>query len=352
VALALEPAGTGFRQPLFVTGAGDGSGRLFVVEKGGTIRTLPDRELFLDITPRVRSSGSEQGLLGLAFHPRFAENGRFFVAYTASDGGANVVARYALTADRRAGDPASEQRLFAQPDPAPNHNGGMLAFGPDGFLYVGMGDGGGGNDQYRNAQNRNTLLGKILRLDVDGGDPYGIPADNPFAGQDGARPEVWAYGLRNPWRFSFDRASGDLYIGDVGQNRFEWVHYQPAGAGAGQNYGWPILEGSSCLRGTECDRTGLALPVAEYPHDLGCSVTGGYVYRGEREPLLRGAYLYGDYCSGRIWTLARDPAGRWVATEMLQANARISSFGEDERGEVYLTDLAGGTIYRVTAHAR
>jgi glucose/arabinose dehydrogenase len=350
VILGVEEIAGGLRQPLFVTHAGDGSGRLFVVEKAGRIRLLPDGQLFLDIAERVGSAGSEQGLLGLAFHPRFRDIGFFYVNYT-DRAGDTVIARFSLTADGR-GDPGSEHRLLTQDQPAPNHNGGMLAFGPDGYLYIGLGDGGGANDQFRNAQNRQSVLGKILRVDVDGGDPYAIPLGNPFVGDPGARPEIWAYGLRNPWRFSFDRATGDLYIGDVGQNQREWVYFQPAGSGGGQNYGWPIVEGSRCLSGGDCDRRGLTPPVAEYTHAQGCAITGGYVYRGARSPLLRGAYLYGDYCSGRVWTLARDGAGQWVATEMLRLNARISSFGEDEAGEVYLTDLGGGTVARVTARPR
>ena len=352
--LELEEVARGLRQPLFVAHAGDGSGRLFVVEKGGTIRTLPGAaggELFLDIADRVGSSGSEQGLLGLAFHPRFRENGHFYVNYTDRNGD-TVIARYTTAPDRRSADAASERRLIFQDQPAANHNGGMLVFGPDGYLYVGLGDGGGGNDVFRNAQNRGSLLGKLLRLDVDRGDPYAIPPDNPFVGDRAARPEVWAYGLRNPWRFSFDRATADLYIADVGQNRYEWVHYQPAGRGAGQDYGWPTLEGSHCLYANTCDRSGRPVPVAEYDHSLGCTIVGGYVYRGARQPLLQGAYLFGDYCSGRIWGLGRDGAGRWVSTELLKANAAISSFGEDEAGELYLTDLRRGGVYRLTAVPR
>jgi glucose/arabinose dehydrogenase len=351
VALDLEEVAGGLDEPLFVTHAGDGSGRLFVAEKGGTIRTLPGGQTFLDISGRVGSGGEEQGLLGLAFHPRFRDNGYFYVNYT-DPSGDTVIARYGLTPDRQRGDPNSEKRLLFQKQPAANHNGGMLAFGPDGYLYLGLGDGGGANDQFRNAQNRQALLGKLLRVDVDRGDPYAIPPDNPFAGDPAARPEVWAYGLRNPWRFSFDRATRDLYIGDVGQNRYEWVEFQPAGSAGGQNYGWPIVEGGRCLRGDPCDKTGLTLPVASYDHSLGCSIIGGYVYRGARYPLLQGAYLLGDYCSGRVWTLARDGAGRWVLTQMLQTGAPISSFGEDEAGEVYLTDLAAGRVYRLTARPR
>ncbi|HEX5503092.1 MAG TPA: PQQ-dependent sugar dehydrogenase [Thermomicrobiales bacterium] len=351
VALTLDEVASGLHEPLFVTHAGDGSGRLFAVEKGGTIRLLPTGEVFLDISARVHADGSEQGLLGLAFHPRFRDNGFFYVNYI-NDSADTEIARFALTADRRAGDPASERRVLHQDQPASNHNGGMLAFGPDGYLYCGLGDGGGENDQYHNGQNRQTVLGKLLRLDVDHGDPYAIPPGNPFAGDGKSRPEIWAYGLRNPWRFSFDRATGDLYIGDVGQNRYESVQFQPAGSPGGLNYGWSVVEGSHCLHGDTCDRAGFTPPIAEYSHDLGCAISGGYVYRGRRSPLLQGVYVFGDYCSGRVWTLAWEGAGRWVATEALQADAAISSFGEDEAGEVYLTDLSGGKVYRLAAGPR
>lgn len=348
VALGAEQVASGFDQPLFVTYAADGSGRIFVVEKGGKIKLLTNGQVFLDISNRVRSSGSEQGLLGLAFHPRFRENGQFFVHYSDANGD-TTISRFTANADRSAADPGSEQVILRAKQPASNHNGGMITFGPDGYLYIGLGDGGGANDTYKNAQNRNTLLGKLLRIDVNSGSPYAIPPDNPFAQTPNTRPEIWAYGLRNPWRFSFDRATRDLYIGDVGQNKYEWIQYRPAGDKGGENYGWPIVEGFNCLQGDSCDKTGLTLPVADYDHSFGCAITGGYVYRGQRYPLLQGAYLFGDYCSGRIWTLSRDAAGAWIKTEMLQAKAQISSFGEDEAGEVYFTDLSGGGIYRVTA---
>lgn len=351
VQLGLEEAGRGFEQPLFLTHAADGSGRAFVVQKTGAIRLLDGGETFIDLSDRLTSTGSEQGLLGLAFHPRFERNGYFYVNYTDTDG-ESVVARYTATPDRRRGDPATEVRLLELPDPAENHNGGMLAFGPDGFLYIATGDGGGANDQFGNGQNLGSFLAKILRVDVDRGDPYSIPRDNPYAGSDEARPETWAYGLRNPWRFSFDRQTGDLYIGDVGQNAWEYAHFEPAGDKGGRNYGWSIVEGSHCFQVADCDKEGLTLPIAEYSHDVGCSITGGYVYRGERHPALQGAYLFADYCSGRIWTSARDSSGKWVTTEMMRSNAKISSFGEDEAGEVYVTDIDSGDIYQVTARRR
>ncbi len=351
VTLDVEEVASDLAEPLFVTHAGDGSGRIFVVEKGGTIRTVPDGDLFLDIRERVGSDASEQGLLGLAFHPQFEENDLFYVNYTNQEGD-TVVARYTAPGDRTQGDPESEQVVLTQDQPAANHNGGMLAFGPDGYLYIGLGDGGGAGDQFGNGQNPDTFLAKILRIDVNAGgeQPYTVPRDNPFVGQEGTRPEIWATGLRNPWRFSFDRGTGDLYIGDVGQNRYEWVNYQPAGLREGRNYGWPITEGNHCFDAENCDRTGLTPPVAEYTHDDGnCSITGGYVYRGARYPQLRGSYVFGDYCSGQLWTLARNGENEWVMTEMTDTDRTISSFGEDEAGELYLTDIQDGAVYRVTA---
>ena len=349
--IALELVTDQVRNPVFVTQAGDGSARLFVVEKTGTIAIVKNGQRattpFLDISSLITSNGSEQGLLGLAFHPKYAENGMFFVYYTASNGD-NTVARYNVSATPDAADLQSGLVLFAQPDPAANHNGGMLAFGPDGYLYVGLGDGGGAGDTYGNGQNRATLLGKLLRINVDRGEPYAIPANNPWLNGGDARPEIWAYGLRNPWRFSFDRATGDLYIGDVGQNQYEEIDFQPAGTPGGRNYGWNIREGMHCFRSETCTTDGLTDPVAEYTHAEGCSVTGGYVYRGTAIPALVGTYLYGDYCSGTIWGLRRTASGAWQSSTLLSTSANISSFGEDQNGELYVVDL-GGKIYRVVA---
>ena len=351
--IKLQPAAEGLQRPTFVTSAGDGSGRLFVVEKAGTIAILRDGKRdprpFLDITPLVGSSGSEQGLLGLAFHPNYAADGRLFVYYTARNGD-NTLARYHVSGDPDVADPSSGTVLFAVPDPAPNHNGGMLAFGRDGYLYVGMGDGGSGGDPWGNGQNRGVLLGKLLRLDVDKGDPYGIPPDNPFAAESGARGEIWAYGLRNPWRFSFDRASGDLYIADVGQNQYEEINFQPAGEPGGRNYGWNIREATHCFREQGCQTAGLVDPVYEYDHSQGCSITGGYVYRGAAIPALRGSYVFGDYCSGTIWALSRAGGGQWQARQLAKTSLSISSFGEDEAGELYVVDLAG-VLYHVAQGA-
>lgn len=343
-AFGLEPVAEGFSEPVFLTHAGDDSGRLYVVEQAGTIRTL-DGTLFLDVRERVNDSGNEQGLLGLAFAPDFATSGVFYLNYTATNDD-SITARYRLAADGESGDPGSEEILLRIADPAANHNGGMLAFGPDGLLYIGLGDGGAANDRYQNGQNRNSLWGKLLRLDVSASSGYTIPPGNPF-GNGETKPEIWAYGLRNPWRFSFDRATGDLFVGDVGQNRVEWLHVQAANAGGGQNYGWPIVEGFACLSGNSCDKTGLTQPVAEYSHaEGGCSVVGGYVYRGTRLPNLVGTYLFGDYCSGKIWTMQAD-GDRWNTTEALDTELLISSFGEDQAGEVYVVAHNTGAIYRV-----
>lgn len=347
----LDPVLDGFDQPTHVTS--DGSGRLFVVEQAGRIWAVRDgqrlAEPFLDITNRVGSQGNEQGLLSVAFHPQFAENGRFFVNFTGRDGN-TVVTEYRVAADNpdRA-DPASASEILAVEQPAPNHNGGLLKFGPDGMLYIGLGDGGAAGDPWGNGQNLDALLGKLLRIDIDGGTPYAIPADNPFADRTDARPEIWAYGLRNPWRFSFDRATGDLFIADVGQNAQEEVHFQPASSPGGENYGWNIMEGDACFRAADCDRQSLELPVAVYGHsgaEGGCSITGGYVYRGAQFPQLAGVYLYADFCSGNLWTLTRSDDA-WQSRLVGRIDIGASSFGEDDAGELYLVDRNGGGLYRL-----
>jgi glucose/arabinose dehydrogenase len=256
------------------------------------------------------------------------------------------VARFSLTADGR-GDPTSEQVILYQPQPEGTHNGGMLSFGPDGLLYIGVGDGGGADDPLQNAQNPDTLFGTLLRIDIDAGVPYAVPPDNPFVASGAGKPEVWAIGLRNPWRFSFDRQTGDLYIADVGQSRYDWVHFEPHDSRGGTNYGWPIVEGNRCLHPTGCEQSGLALPVAVYDHRQGCAVVGGYVYRGRRLAHLQGTYVFGDFCSGRIWELTRDQSGKWSVVELLDSTALISSFGEDEAGEIYVADFGTGRVYRI-----
>jgi len=354
--IALQTTLSGFKQPLFLTHAGDGSGRMFVVEKGGTIRIVKDGQVlptpFLDMSSRIRSSGSEQGLLGLAFHPRYAENGRFFVGYTDPQG-KDTVERYQVSSDPDRADPATGVKLLWIDDPAQNHNGGMVLFGPDGKLWLGFGDGGGSGDTYKNGQNKQTLLGKMLRLDVDSGEPYGIPTDNPYVGSTEYRPEIWSMGMRNPWRYSFDRATGDLWIGDVGQNAYEEIDRIPAGPNGisgGLNFGWPITEGKHCYPDSKsCDQSPYVQPVAEYGRDGGCSVTGGYVYRGSAHPRLQGLYFFGDYCTGKIWSLDSADGSSWRMTEQLQQPIQISSFGEDEVGELYVTNLNGGTVHRIVA---
>lgn len=338
----------GLNAPVGLANAGDGSGRLFVLEKSGLIRIVKDGTLsptpFLDITDRVGSQGSEQGLLGLAFHPQYRENGYFFVNYTDVNGD-TVIARYQVSpGDPQSADPGSELLLLHVNQPYANHNGGEVTFGPDGYLYLGLGDGGSGGDPQGNGQSLRTLLGKILRLDVDHGDPYTIPADNPFANgtnANEAKPEIWAYGLRNPWRFSFDARTRDLYIADVGQNQWEEIDYLPAGSPGGTNFGWNYFEGNHSFNGDPPADVQIVMPVAEYDHSLGCSVTGGFVYNGAQLPDWQGVYIYGDYCSGNIWGLKRDAQGNWQNIQLYQNVARISSFGTDESGEVYLADLTG-----------
>lgn len=356
-ALSTEVVVDGLETPLFVTHAADGSGDLYLLEKAGLIRVIRAGELlpepFLDISERVTTGGNEQGLLGLAFAPNYAESGYFFVNYSDTDGD-TVVARFTRVAESATptADPTSEFIVLQIEQPARNHNGGMVAFGPDGYLYIGMGDGGGSGDRYGNGQNPQTLLGKLLRIDVttDPTVPYTIPTDNPWVAADwnGAdvRDEIWAVGLRNPWRYSFDRATGDLWMGDVGQNQYEEVNFVAADSGSGQNYGWPIMEASHCYSSRECDSSGLLLPVAEYSHSGHCSITGGYVYRGVAYPALSGVYLYGDYCSGTIWA-TWPQAGSWQTAELLDSDITISSFGEDEAGELYLTDMSGGRLLRL-----
>lgn len=350
-AIALTKVTDGLTRPLHLTAPGDGSGRLFVLEQPGRVRILREgkvlAEPFLDLTEQVRSSGNEQGLLGLAFAPNYARSGVFYVHYTGQQG-QTVIARYQVSAQNpdRA-DAGSAEVLLTVEQPFSNHNGGAILFGPDGYLYIALGDGGSAGDPQNNGQNLSSLLGKLLRIDVRQPGPYRIPPDNPFVGQAGARGEIWAYGLRNPWRVSFDRATGDLYIADVGQNALEEINLQPAGSKGGQNYGWRVYEGSRIYKGNELKN--VTFPVIEYDHGGGnCSVTGGYVYRGKAIPDLVGAYIYGDYCSGRIWA-ARAPAragGQWSTTELMQAGFRISAFGEDEQGELYVIDH-GGAVHRM-----
>lgn len=341
----------GLSRPLALVSAEDGTGRLFILEQNGVMRVLSETgelqpEPFLDLRDRVGAQANEQGLLGLAFHPDFETNGFFYVNYT-DRAGDTVIARFHAPPGATAADRASETRLLHVDQPFRNHNGGGMVFGPDGYLYLGLGDGGSAGDPQSNAQSTNTLLGKLLRVDVDGGDPYGIPPDNPYA-EGGGRAEIWALGLRNPWRFTFDSRTGDLYIADVGQNAWEEINYMPAGAPPGANFGWDYREGAHSFEGSPPAGAELIDPVAEYSHSFGCSVTGGKVYRGEALPEWLGIYLYGDFCSGIVWGLFQDENGTWQAAEMFRTNFQITSFGADARGEVYLLDRGGG-IYRLTA---
>lgn len=347
-AIDLKWVAGGFAKPLFVTHAFDE--RLFVVEQQGTIRVLDadgnvGNTPFLNIIDRTNSGRNEQGLLGLAFHPNYQQNGRFFVNYTHEDG-STVVSEFNVTADPNSADPNSEREILKIGQPYANHNGGMVAFGPDGYLYIGMGDGGSQNDPENRAQDLGDLLGKILRIDIDGAQPYGIPADNPFVGDDAARNEIWSLGWRNPWRFSFDRATDDMYIADVGQNQIEEISLNPAGIG-GLNYGWRIFEGNECYL-DDCSTPNLQPAIAQYGHvDGHCSVTGGYMHRGSENPTLNGNYFFADYCSSQMWRLFPDGSGGYEMAPLSRPGFFISSFGEDLSGEVYITNQVGGEVYKI-----
>jgi glucose/arabinose dehydrogenase len=348
-AISLLPVAQGLGRIVAVTHAGDGSSRLFLTRQSGQVLILEGGAVlptpFLDISSLVSCCG-ERGLLSVAFHPHYAQNGFFYVDYT-DLAGDTVVARYSVSAgnpDRA--NPASARVILRQDQPYENHNGGQLQFAPDGRLFIALGDGGSADDPQGNGQNRATLLGKLLRIDVDAGNPYAIPPDNPFVGQPGTRPEIWALGMRNPWRFSFDRVTGDLWVADVGQSSREEVDFEPVGSGGGRNYGWANMEGSICrLPAGGC--AGYTAPVLEYDHSLGCSITGGYRYRGIRFPSLAGVYLFGDFCSGRIWG-ARLSGGAWTASQLLDTNLPISTFGEDEDGTLYVAGT-DGRLLRIEA---
>ncbi|MEO8082774.1 MAG: PQQ-dependent sugar dehydrogenase [Ardenticatenales bacterium] len=358
IKIAFDNVVVGVDIPVDIANAGDGSGRLFVVEKPGRIRVVKGGQLldkpFLDLTDRVESAANERGLLGLVFHPKYASNGQFFAYYTAKAVmgrklGSLIIARYQVTDDADIADRGSES-VILNIDHGPvdrwNHDGGNLAFGPDGYLYIGTGDGGSGGDPDKNGQNVQALLAKMLRIDVDNGSPYGIPPDNPFVDAPRHAPEIWAYGLRNPWRFAFDSATGDLYIADVGQNLYEEVDFQPADSKGGENYGWNVMEGNHCYNADTCDRRDKVLPVAEYDHNTGLSITGGEVYRGATYPGLNGTYFYADYSRGRIWALSRGADGRWRNAEIMTGKNGITSFGLDEDGEIYVA-LETGRIQRL-----
>lgn len=322
------------------------SEQLYLVLQPGRIMVfdnVPDPsspQTFLDIRGRVSDRGNEEGLLGLAFDPDFKDNGYFYVYHSAASPRRSVIARYQASPDAESADPNSEKIIMEIGQPFSNHNGGHITFGPDGYLYVGVGDGGSGGDPRGHGQDLSTLLGTILRIDVNTLDKtgsYAVPQDNPFAGVEGARPEIWAYGLRNPWRFSFDREKGDLWTGDVGQNKLEEIDIIKPGS----NYGWNVMEGTSCFRNAGCDREGLEPPVAEYGRDGGCSVTGGYVYRGSRIPSLVGVYVYGDFCTGNIWALRYDGYRVTQQARIADTDLQIASFAEGPDGEVYVLSFTG-----------
>lgn len=348
--IALEKVVGGLKDPLSLVHAGDGSGRLYAVEQPGRIRIMEGGEFlpepFLDVTDRVLSNGMEQGLLGLAFDPNYRTNAIFYLHYSGKPDGHTVVARYRRAAKNPLqGDAGSEEILLTVPQPYANHNGGALLFGPDGYLYLALGDGGSRGDPGNRAQDIEALLGKILRIDVSESGPYRIPDSNPFVGKPG-RDEIWAYGLRNPWRITFDRETGDLWIADVGQNEIEEINFQPAASQGGENYGWNLFEGTQ--RYSKGNPPPVVAPVAQYTHaEGGCSVTGGYLYRGSEVPGLQSIYLYADFCSGKVWGLKRAAEGAQTAL-LLDTEASVTAFGEDEQGELYLVDRKG-SIYRVRA---
>ncbi len=373
-ALVFTPVTGGLSLPVFVTNAGDGSNRLFIVQQGGQVRIFKNGSLlptpFLNIAgsvPNFTGVNGEQGLLCLVFDPNYSANGIFYITYTTTNPDPTFIytttlARYHVsTGNPDVADASSGVVLLSIPKKYTNHNGGMIAFGPDGYLYMSMGDGGSGGDPDNNAQNLHTLLGKLLRLDVESTPPpgkmYVIPPTNPFFGSSdpNVKQEIWAYGLRNPWRFSFDRLTGDLYIGDVGQNIEEEVDFQAASSAGGQNYGWHILEANLCYDpSVGCVApTGYVPPVATYDHgtndSFGCALTGGYVYRGSNSPSLQGVYFYGDYCSGKVLGLVKNANNTWSSSVIVSTSYSISSFGQDEQGELYLADYGSGTVYEISS---
>lgn len=354
-AVALAQVVGGTSKPVAITAMSDKNDkRLFVVEQDGTIRTVKadktlDSTPFLDIKSKVLSQG-EMGLLGLAFHPKVAENNFFYVNYI--DKSMNtIVARYTISPTTGVADPKSEKVILKIKQPYSNHDGGALVFGPDGYLYVGMGDGGSAGDPENRAQNMNDLLGKMLRINVDAGDPYSVPADNPFV-SGGGKPEIWSSGLRNPWRFSFDRKTGDMYMADVGQGLYEEIDFQLGTSKGGENYGWRCYEGTHEFKTDGCqDASKYVKPILEYDHSEGrCSVTGGYVYRGGNYPALDGKYFYGDFCGGQLY-YAEQKSGEWSVVKAASTSYQITTFGEDSAGELYLADYATGIIYQVTDSA-
>jgi len=356
--LELEQIAGGFSRPVDITHAGDA--RLFIVERDGRIKIIDENgstlgTSFLDIRNQVLSGSSnqsERGLLGLAFHPDYATNGQFFINYINNSGNTIVSKFQVSTADPNVADASSEEVIMNIDQPFGNHNGGCLKFGPDGYLYIGMGDGGSANDPGNRSQNPQNLLGKMLRIDIDNGTPYGIPADNPFVGDASVLDEIWAIGLRNPWRYSFDRETGDFWIGDVGQGQWEEIDYEPANSTGGFNYGWRCYEGDATFNTSGCeDAANYRAPLLDYNHNgfTHCSVTGGFVYRGCDNPDLYGHYIYADYCSGQFWSIVSDGAGGWNDQAVGSLGGDVSTFGEDIDGELYTAGLSGGIIYKVNS---
>jgi glucose/arabinose dehydrogenase len=347
--LTLVPVVTGLTSPLYLT-APAGDTRLFIVEQVGRIRVVKNGVLltqpYLDLSAKL-TSGDERGLLGLAFHPRFSDNGFFYVNYTDLNGDTKIE-RYQAAPSSDVANANSASHVLSIPQPFSNHNGGMLLFGPDGMLWIGTGDGGSGGDPQNNGQRLNTLLGKMLRIDVDGGAPYAIPANNPYVGQTTARAEIWGIGLRNPWRYAIDHETGLLYVADVGQNQWEEIHVVPTSR-APVNYGWRIMEGNHCFSSASCSPSGLDIPILEYPHSEGCSITGGFVYRGSSVPGVRGHYFYSDFCTGFLRSFRyADGAATEQRTWNVGAFGNAMSFGEDSARELYVLS-ANGTVYRITS---
>ena len=348
-AVSLHRVASGLRRPVYLTHAGDS--RLFVAEQRGKIRVIEHGEVlmepFLDLGEHISIDGSERGLLGLAFHPNYIENGFFYVVYTNLDGDTDLVRYQVSEENANRADPASGAPILQILQPFGNHNGGQLAFGPDGYLYAGFGDGGALGDPEDNAQNPETLLGAILRLDIDGAFPYAVPKDNPYEGENGRLLETWQIGLRNPWAFSFDRATGALYVSDVGQEGPEELNFLPAGV-SGINFGWPLREGESCYEAELCASEGLQAPILTYEHDEGCAIIGGYVYRGRQYPSLAGTYFFSDFCQGTLWSLRFTEDG-WERTSVYEAETAVSSIGEDNSGELYILTYSSGEVWRIAS---
>jgi len=345
--LTLQPMVRGLKEPTFVAGPPDGTKRLFMLERAGRVRVADaDGTLhstpFLDLSNNT-STRTEEGLLGLAFDPTFTDNGYVYIDYTANDASVQIVRYTVSPCQLDQVDPSTASTVMSIPKRSKYHNGGTLAFGPDGYLYISLGD----DEKSEEAQQLSSIYGKILRIDVDSSQPYAIPSSNPFVNQPGARGEIWAYGFRNPWRFSFDRATGDLWVGDVGDAKWEEVDMQPAASHGGENYGWPYLEGTECVDPTHCHDPNLVAPLVTYGHNMNCAIMGGYVYRGPTVPALTGSYLFGDLCTGGVFTMRGNAQQGWQRVELGFNPIKIDSFGEDPDGDLYVVDMQGGTIYRI-----